>query len=365
MLFLLLLPLEKSVLHRRRQKFDFLMDFKENSKSKRSIFNQILSKRSTKVEPQPSFHDQNDDAHHSSTENHPYHQLSSAHEQNPFQTSASASSTPIKRLHIGRLNRLWHCHSSTQSLTSNHSAPSNFIRKISTSTKKKIRNTNDRHSHPISNINALPKTHVYDGYYLQTNCIEADPTDRNCVQFHSNGGANVPRSISTERICGNNSGGCGGAGFVMSKSQEQIIVNDIDEIIVCDSSKQQSPTSKSHDGNFTYNREDSDFPDSIAMSACRSRLRERLLPPGYAKQASHSSTEQQHYSFPNIVDKNSRPSSEQHRNSRSISCDLASNAKSSHRSGRTESLAKNSLMAAQLINLIPTEVARERYTQTP
>lgn len=339
------------------------MDLKENSKPKKSILNTLLLKRSTKVEPHPSRfdehqHDYDDEiAHNVSFEDHPYRPLTSHDQQNPFQTSVSANSTPIKRLHkIGRLNKLWHCHSSNQSLTSNHSAPSYFLRKISTSTKKKIRNKNDRHSHPISNANVIPDENPYKTFYEVSDYIDADTdvlnkSHKNNVRFHSNGGLNVARSISNERYNGG----------VVSKSQEQIIVNDIDEIIVCNSSKQQSPTSKSHDGNFAFNREDSDFPagHSIAMSACRSRLRERLLPPGYANRIIQSPNDQQHYSFPNIVESSSKPTSTtEHKNSRSISCDLLSNAK---RTGKTESLAKNSLMAAQLINLIPTEVARERY----
>lgn len=353
------------------------MDLKDNSKAKKSILNTLLLKRSTKVEPHPSSsYDEksdDDDANNSSFDDQPCRPFAlHDQQQNPFQTSVSANSTPIKRLHkIGRLNRLWHCHSSNQSLTSNHSAPSYFLRKISASTKQKIRNKNDRHSHPISHSNVIPDdSNAYDAFYAVNDYIDADhiehtghivsknPSNKNSVQFYANGGLHVPRSISSDRFSATSS-----AGMVTSKSQEQIIVNDIDESVICDSSKQQSPTSRSHDGNFGYNRDqdESDFPagHSIAMSACRSRLRERLLPPGYVNRSQPSPNEQQHYSFPNIIETSPNPSTAEHRNSRSISCDLLSNGK---RTGKTESLAKNSLMAAQLINLIPTEVARERYT---
>lgn len=392
------------------------MDFKDsNSKSKKSILNTILLKRSTKIEPHPSFDnnqlDSDEFAHSSNSNtdtNRLYHrQYSSAtcHERsnNPFQTSVSAGSTPIKRLHkIGRLNRLWHCHSSTQSLTSNHSAPSYFLRKISANAKKKIRSKTDRHSHPISHTNTLDDTHESYGIFYDTDNSNtthidyANPIDdnkskelpaatnrnvANSVRFHSNnnGGIYIPRSISTERLDDNS---VTILNLITSKSQEQIIVNDIDESVLCDSSTQQSPTSKSHDGNFSSSRDEMVFPiagHSIAMSACRSRLRERLLPPGYVNRNATQSNEeqhqnyhhhqhhrsqtqqphqqQQHFSFPDIAGRSSCSSNE-HRNSRSISCDLLANAK---RTGRTESLAKNSLMAAQLINLIPTEVARERY----
>lgn len=344
------------------------MDFKD--KSKKSILNTLLLKRSTKIEPHPSSDDQNDDGQTSSDMDQYRPLCSAAHDSNPFQTSMSANSTPIKRLHkIGRLNRLWHCHSSNQSLTSNHSAPSYFLRKISTSTKKKIRNKSDRHSHPISNTQTtLPDAHnTYDMFYAtDDNYIDSDQFDdrpkdssqKQCVRFHANanGGHSISRSISNERFNGGRPMPC----LVTSKSTEQIIVNDIDESVLCDSSHQQSPTSKSHDGNFTSSRDESEFPvgHSIAMSACRSRLRERLLPPAYVNRQMQQSNEQhQHFSFPDIVEKSARQPVE-HRNSRSISCDLLANAK---RTGKTESLAKNSLMAAQLINLIPTEVARERY----
>lgn len=347
------------------------MDFKDSSKLKKSILNTLLLKRSTKIEPHPSLLDESDEGPSGSDAEHPYRPLSSVHDTNPFQTSCSANSTPIKRLHkIGRLNRLWHCHSSNQSLTSNHSAPSYFLRKISTSTKKNIRNKNERHSHPISKT--LPYAHnQFDMFYTSgaddDNYIDADQNDdrtkdsshKHCVHFNvnANGGLNIPRSLSTERF--NSATTTTTPSYLMtSKSQEQIIVNDIDESVLCDFNQQQSPTSKSHDGNFASNRDESDYPigHSIAMSACRSRLRERLLPPDYVNRRMQQSNEQQHFSFPDIVEKNARLPNE-HRNSRSISCDLLSNGK---RTGKTESLAKNSLMAAQLINLIPTEVARER-----
>lgn len=371
------------------------MDFKDNSnKPKKSILNTLLLKRSTKVEPHPSSSSSYDNEHNDSDQknstydDHPYRLLSSNCQPNLFQTSVSASSTPIKRLHkIGKLNRLWHCHSSTQSLSSNHSAPSHFLRQINTSTKKKIRNKNDRHSHPISCQNVITDDdeQAYNAFFNVDDNIDSDhiddigqsPSNKNTnVRFNSNNGRLiVPRSISNERFSSDDNS-C--VSKITSKSQEQIIVNDVDESVVCDFSQKRSPTSKSHDGNFTFNRyDDFDFPagHSIAMSACRSRLRERLLPPGHAnhrtqssneqqqqqrrKQQQQQQNEQQHCSFPDIVEKSSNSTSSEHRNSRSISCDLITNAK---RTGKTESLAKNSLMAAQLINLnlIPTEVARER-----
>lgn len=345
------------------------MEFKESSsKQKKSLLNTLLSKRSTRVEPHP--YDKNNgnsnlnDSHQSSSS-------TSFQHQNPFQSSISANSTPIKRLYkIGKLNKLWHCHGSNQSITSNHSAPSNFLRKIDKNSKYKIRNTIDRHSHPIGSTNTQSDTNNYNVFYVENNNLNAINDNSKYVTIENdlstnrcNGDINtVHRSISTEQF---RIDSIPKSSLCASKSQEQIIVNDIDENVVCDSTKQHSPTSKSHDGNFLSNRNELDYPfgHSIAMSACRSRLREKLLPPGYKLLQSNEFNLQNSTDYPNVVaiNKNSRSAnSEQQKNSRSISCDKLPNAK---RTGRTDSLAKHSLMAAQLINLIPTEVARERYIQ--
>lgn len=352
------------------------MEFKESSKPKKSIFNTFLAKRSTKVEPHLL-----DDRNGTTSYDEYLHEqqsTSTSHDQHPLQTSVSANSTPIKRLYkIGKLNRLWHCHGSNLSLNSNHSIPSHFLRKTSNSTKKRISTTKDRHSHPIANTQ-----HHDNVFFMVDTTLNDDQIKRAKNQCHLNGTINNNNNNINNK-CNHNqnhnqkvhqqkltlvnqyeNGIPKQSG--LSKSQEQIIVNDIDENILCDdSSKQRSPTSKSHDGNFSCSRDDLDYPEghSIAMSACRSRLREKLLPPGYKHkaliQAQQQQQQQQHLSFTNASsnDKKGRPPNEQ-RNARSFSCDILSNAK---RSGRTESLAKNTLMAAQLINLIPTEVARERY----
>lgn len=338
------------------------MELKETPKPKKSIFNAFLAKRSTKVEPH-SFDERNGTRFNI---DNILHEQSSSHDQRPLQTSVSANSTPIKRLYkIGKLNRLWHCHGSNLSLTSNHSIPSHFLRKTSHSTKKRIANTKDRHSHPISS--------THDVFYVTDNSSNDDLIKRskslnpNQNQNHSNSTiVNHNNSLSMHQNFSIEQFDNDIPKMGLSKSQEQIIVNDIDENTLCDS-KQRSPTSKSHDGNFSWNRDELDYPKghSIAMSACRSRLREKLLPPGYINKIQQtnekqiSNEQQQNSSFSNISNnKGDRSSATEQRNARSYSCDILQNAK---RSGRAESLAKNSLMAAQLINLIPTEVARERY----
>lgn len=340
------------------------MELKETTKPKKSIFNAFLAKRSTKVEPH-SVEERNGTRFNI---DEILHEQSSSHHQHPLQTSVSANSTPIKRLYkIGKLNRLWHCHGSNLSLTSNHSIPSHFLRKTSHNTNKRIANTKDRHSHPISS--------THNVFYATDNSSSNDDSIKrskshnpNQKQNHTNAATvnNNTLSMHHNRSIEQFDNDIPKLG--VSKSQEQIIVNDIDENFLCDSSKQRSPSSKSHDGNFPWNRNELDYPEghSIAMSACRSRLREKLLPPGYVhkiQQANEqfSNEQQQNSSFSNISNNNNkgdRSSAMEQPNARSYSCDIQQNAK---RSGRAESLAKNSLMAAQLINLIPTEVARERY----
>lgn len=332
------------------------MELKETLKPKKSIFNAFLAKRSTKVEPH-SFDERNgkrfniDDILHEQSSSHDHHY--------PLQTSVSANSTPIKRLYkIGKLNRLWHCHGSNISLTSNHSISSHFLRKTSHSTKKRIANTKDRRSHPISSTHDVMN-------YNTDNSSNVDSIKRskslnpNPKSHQNDSNAPVNNSLLMNHNLSIEQFDTDIPNLGLSKSQEEIIVNDIDENILCESSKQRSPTSKSHDGHFSWNRDELDYPKghSIAMSACRSRLREKLLPPGYMHQIQQSNEQYSNHQEQQ-QNKGDRLSAIEQRNTRSYSCDILQNAK---RNGKAESLAKNSLMAAQLINLIPTEVARERY----
>lgn len=94
-----------------------------------------------------------------------------------------------------------------------------------------------------------------------------------------------------------------------------------------------------------------EYQTSIAMSACRSRLRQKLLPPGISIDLASN---EQHFSSPNISEKLVEPK----RNSRSMSYDVLTGRPST---ASADSLAKQSLIAAQLLHLIPAERARERY----
>lgn len=117
-----------------------------------------------------------------------------------------------------------------------------------------------------------------------------------------------------------------------------------------------------------------EYQSSIAMSACRSRLRERLLPPSGQLARSldlpnspSSTATDQHFSSPNICTIPSNGSSPARDKPTAISA-LVTNRSLSYdvltgvrRPASADSLAKQSLIAAQLLNLIPTERARERY----
>lgn len=115
---------------------------------------------------------------------------------------------------------------------------------------------------------------------------------------------------------------------------------------------------------------------SIAMSACRSRLRERLLPPaGHLVRSLDLpnsppiTAAEQHFSSPNIStippstgssparDKPTTISKLVTNQNRSLSYDVLTGVR---RPASADSLAKQSLIAAQLLNLIPAERARER-----
>lgn len=96
-----------------------------------------------------------------------------------------------------------------------------------------------------------------------------------------------------------------------------------------------------------------EYQSSIAMSACRSRLRQKLLPPGVSIELPSN---EQHFSSPNISTE--MPPTEVKASNRSMSQDALTDRRST---ASADSLAKQSLIAAQLLHLIPAERARERY----
>lgn len=347
------------------------MELKEsNFKPKKSILNAFLVKRSSKVEPHPTTGNGNVGAATDNDES--ANSMANGRHTNPFHhASVSANSTPIKRLYnIGKLNKIWRCYYSTQSVNSSTDTAYPSTSVLRRKKTKEHRNRDDRHSHPIratqQNGKLFDKVASVSGGYSDyelfcndqaSGRLEAtghrSPTDSNdndeSTVFKS--AVEVHKYYDDTNMFGDV------APFHGSSSR-----SGDDE----SSQSPKSPASNSQDVFFT--KRDTAFGidrpvPSIAMSACRSRLRQKLLPPSSSVDGT-SMQREQNLSFPNISDKDKlidAPATQQHRNSRSYSYDMLSNAK---RTGKTEALAKNSLMAAQLINLIPTEVARERYMAT-
>lgn len=345
------------------------MEFKEsNFKPKKSILNAFLVKRSSKVEPHPTTSNGSADvaANHDELSNNVDN---NKRRLNPFlHTSASANSTPIKRLYnIGKLNKIWRCYYSTQSVNSSNdtSFPSTSV--LRRKKTKEQRNRDDRHSHPIRVTN-------HNGHYSDK--VAGVSNGYSDYELFCNDKANGRIDAILDRSPSNNE-----VPTVFNSAVEvhkyYDDTNTLRELAPFNGSSSRSGDDDSSQSpkSPASNSQDIFFPKreafaidrpvpSIAMTACRSRLRQKLLPPSNSVDGVTMQREQ-NLSFPNISDKDKlidAPASQPHRNSRSYSYDMLSNAK---RIGKTESLAKNSLMAAQLINLIPTEVARERYMVNP
>lgn len=335
---------------------------KPNGKAKKSLFNQLLSKRSIKVEPQP-FDEQN------GSESIPF-EWRSNHQQ-----SVSANSTPIKQHrnnHGKSSNKFWRRHNSSHNvnsldITSSHSS---YLR-----TPKKDRkiNKNFRHSHPFSSL-CCSKFDTKSGTppiasAAKCNISFDSSQDDNDKNNHNrseeqqsptnslNGISKIEAEIHPLITDQSNSIASN------SNSTDAITISPDRLPLVAKSttfstslSQPQSPTNTIHEGFLSDSAASESQPVSIAMTACRSRLRQKLLPPG-TKMA--DSSIEQHFSSPNISSgKTTDKLLAAHRNSRSLSYDLLSGV---NRPGSADSLAKNSLVAAQVLNLIPTEKARERY----
>lgn len=97
-----------------------------------------------------------------------------------------------------------------------------------------------------------------------------------------------------------------------------------------------------------------EYQPSIAMQSCRSRLRQKLLPPGVRNEILELNSH--NFSSPNISEELNRQ-----RENRSASYDtLVGTTATVHRPASTDSLARHALMAAQVLHLIPAEKVRER-----
>lgn len=329
------------------------MDKSDNGKPqvkvKKSLINSLLAKRSTKVEPHPF-----DDSNVSGQSYRPF----TGHLESQ---SVSANSSPMKVCRDADKAQLWRRHNSNQHMNSIDSvSSSSFMRNKAPLSAK---NTNNRMSHPFSlccnrfDVNSVtpPVTASgqYDVYENQENVNKSDPDNISNGHYKivsTKVDVHPPLRTPTPSDSSNDHGSISPNKRL---PQESIADDAIHE--QCSDSPSTSPTDRSPPNKPVFNEYQT---KSIAMSACRSRFREKLLPPGTVLNA----TPEQHLSSPNISDKAvEKTGTSGHRNSRSYSYDiLVGRSGSGERPGSTDSLVKQSLMAAQVLHLIPTEKARER-----
>lgn len=319
---------------------------KPQMKVKKSLINSLLAKRSTKVEPHPF-----DDSNVSGQSYRPY----TGHLE---PQSVSANSSPMKVCRDVDKTQLWRRHNSNQHMNNIDSVASSFMRAKAPLAAK---NSNNRLSHPFSlccnrfdansvtpPITASGQYHVYEN---QENVNKSEPDNisnghykivSTKVDIHPPLRTPTPSDSSNDH------------GSISPKRLPHESTTDVAIHEQCSESPSMSPTDRSPPNKPVFNEYQT---KSIAMSACRSRFREKLLPPGTVLNAP-----EQHLSSPNISDKSmEKTGAPEHRNSRSYSYDiLVGRSGSQERPGSTDSLVKQSLMAAQVLHLIPTEKARER-----
>lgn len=347
----------------------------EKQKTTTNSLLNLLTRRSTKVEPSTPFESNFNTS------------------SNPAQSIAatSAQSSPISTINQFRQGHLRR-HSSTQNLSSirrdeSASPLRNVNRKVvGISKKAKSTSTTNRFSHqftlccsvhdermctpPVSvRYNSLAQVELRQVFNKPSDLttpnsptkINNIPTQNGCIPKLPNG--HVPLLT-----------GCNSLTTVTVHSNQDSLHVPSDplpaaqSVTTDDSSNDDSTTDKP----VVFN----EYQSSIAMSACRSRLRERLLPPaGNLVRSldlpnSPPITTEQHFSSPNICTTvSSNGSSPSHdkptatassvviNQNRSLSYDVLTGVR---RPASADSLAKQSLIAAQLLNLIPVERARER-----
>ncbi|KAG4066227.1 hypothetical protein HA402_000451 [Bradysia odoriphaga] len=256
---------------------------KDKTNPKRKSLLNILSRRSTKVEP-----------HTDSVQT------------NPDEKSVSVQSTPIKQYHQSSVLRR---HNSSQTLTTDPAKNSN------------------RFSHQFNLCCSIESATS-----LSPNLHKSSETKPSQDTCHRNG--NVAKDEPV---------------VIVHKSPDN--PNEINVLV----QQQQGPISDTDvkkEAPKPVFSEYQSYQSSIAMSACRSRFRQKLLPPGISIDLASN---EQHFSSPNISEK---PSDEViPNNNRSMSFDVLTGRPST---ASADSLAKQSLIAAQLLHLIPVERARER-----
>lgn len=325
---------------------------KPQVKVKKSLINSLLSKRSTKVEPHPF-----DENNVSGQSYRPY----TGHLE---QQSVSANSSPIKACRNIDKNQMWRRHNSNHHMNSIDSMNSTFMRATSKAPLA-TKNINNRLSHPFSlccnrfDVNSVtpPVTAsgTYDVLENQENVSKTDTDNLSNghykivstkVDVHSPLRTPTPTDSSNDHV---------------NLSPTKRLPNDFRVNDTVPEQQSESPSTTPTERFAPAKPVFAEYQTkSIAMSACRSRFREKLLPPGTVLNA----TPEQHFSSPNISEKSAeKTTAPDHRNSRSYSYDILVGRGGADRPGSTDSLVKQSLMAAQVLHLIPTEKARERYVK--
>lgn len=358
----------------------------EKQKTTTNSLLSLLTRRSTKVEPSPpSVLESNQQQPHSSL----------THVQSA--SSTSAHSSPIATLNQFRQGHLRR-HSSTQNLSSIRRDDSISVQHNNRGITKKAKSSSstNRFSHqftlccsvhddrmctpPVSvRYNSLAQVELGRTQKNSTNIDRSSPTNngQNVIAKLPNGGASISNGHGPTMATSSNSITLATVHSVQEPPQiaaSTTIKSTDNHLLVAQSlTTDDSSNDDSADKTVVFN----EYQSSIAMSACRSRLRERLLPPaGQIVRSldlpnnSPSITTDQHFSSPDIctaTTTSSGPSPARDKptalaalvtnRNRSLSYDVLTGVR---RPVSADSLAKQSLIAAQLLNLIPAERARER-----
>lgn len=310
-------------------------DDKNPVKARKSIFNNFLAKRSTRVEPHPFDDDRS---------------VSGQSYRTFEQQSASANSTPIKISKNDR-SQSWRRHNSTQHMNNIDAA----AERPGASGGASAKESSNRLGHPFSLCcNSSESNAIAPGNSNGMTTATVNAHTRNVV-FNDTVDYADDRVIST-RVDIHSPIRSAPSSPVTSSNQPPKCLPETTKI--SDSSPEHENGTSSKPTSPVLSNQ---LPTkSIAMSACRSRFRDKLLPPG-ANVMTASVAEQDEQ--PETASTNhgaSRPAPEASSSRKSFSYDRIVKS-SNERPNSADSLVKQSLMAAQVLHLIPTEKARERF----
>lgn len=359
----------------------------EKQKSTTNTLLNLLTRRSTKVEPSPSYQDNINST------------LNPSNNTDTNTGATSVHSSPISTLNQFRQGHLRR-HSSTQNLSSirrDESASPLHKRTIGGIPKKAKSSTTNRFSHQFTLCCSVhdermctpPVSVRYNSMAQVELCrtLNKKPSDEILNAPNENNGFGITTKAETTNKVPN--GHVSLVPTTNSFTTATVHSNNLESLQVPSAdttnpfnllpmaqalSTDESSNDDSTDKPVVFN----EYQSSIAMSACRSRLRERLLPPsGHFVRSldlpnSPPITTEQHFSSPNICTIASNGSSPARDKSTAISASVVTNRNRSlsydvltgvRRPASADSLAKQSLIAAQLLNLIPAEKARERFVR--